>query len=200
MQTRLRHLHAATFTIAFACTTSFASAQSPIRGVQALAQGACATDEVRSLAFLIGDWRSASTDLSPDAGSPGRGINHIEGILGGCAILQHRYEETDGKKLFDSVVMWAFDVSTIRMREFVISDDDHAQVYEGIWENGGWVFYRDRIGTVDQMWLLHADRGADERPREDLDDRQQHRIRAADELSARFRQAERRPRGQGLPA
>jgi len=83
-------------------------------------------------------------------------MNHFEAALGGCAIIQRRYEEKDGKKLFDSMVIWAYDAALNRLREFVISDDFNAQVYEGIWENDGWTFYRDRIGTADQMWLLRV--------------------------------------------
>ena len=143
------HLRILAVATMFACLASPLMAQTPALMTGATAQGTCAADEVRKLAFLIGDWQSATTDVTPEGGSHGNGLNHIEGILGGCAIIQHRYEEKEGKKLFDSVVMWAFDTATNRLREFVVSDDDHAQVYQGMWENDGWVFYRDRIGTAD---------------------------------------------------
>jgi len=119
-------------------------------------RGSCANDEVHRLDFLLGDWVSATSDLTPETGSHGSGMNHFEAALGGCAIIQRRYEEKDGKKLFDSMVIWAYDAALNRLREFVISDDFNAQVYEGIWENDGWTFYRDRIGTADQMWLLRV--------------------------------------------
>ena len=120
------------------------------------AKPSCANDEVHKLDFLLGDWVSATADLTPETGSHGSGMNHFEAVLGGCAIVQRRYEEKDGKKLFDSMVVWAYDAALNRLREFVISDDLNAQVYEGIWENDGWTFYRDRIGTSDQMWLLRV--------------------------------------------
>jgi hypothetical protein len=57
-------------------------------------------------------------------------VNHIEASLAGCALIEHRYEEKNGKKLFDSLVIWAFDSPMNRLREFVISDDLDGQVYE----------------------------------------------------------------------
>jgi len=119
-------------------------------------KSSCANNEVHKLDFLLGDWVSATADLTPETGSHGSGTNHFEAALGGCAIVQRRFEEKDGKKLFDSMVIWAYDAALNRLREFVISDDLNAQVYEGIWENDSWTFYRDRIGTADQMWLLRV--------------------------------------------
>lgn len=135
---------------------SSAYAQQPQIGNSTQPKSACTENEVHSLDFLIGDWVSATADLTPETGSHGSGLNHFEPALGGCAIVQHRYEEKDGKKLFDSMVIWAYDAALNRLREFVISDDLNAQVYDGIWENGAWTFYRDRIGTADQMWLLRV--------------------------------------------
>jgi hypothetical protein len=129
--------------------TQRAAASSP-------AKESCANDEVHRLDFLLGDWVSATADLALETGSHGSGVNHFEAVLGGCAIVQRRYEEKDGKKLFDSMVIWAYDAALNRLREFVISDDLNAQVYEGIWEDDGWTFYRDRIGSADQMWLLRV--------------------------------------------
>jgi hypothetical protein len=118
--------------------------------------GACSTGEIHALDFLIGDWESATSDLVNDAGTHGHGRNHIEPLLGGCAIMQHRSEESDGKKLFDSYVIWAFDNAQNRIREFVIDDNQHAQVYEGMWEDGAWVFYRDRISDDGNVWMLRV--------------------------------------------
>jgi hypothetical protein len=133
-----------------------AAQQAQVAPQASIPVNSCLESEVHRLDFLVGDWASATSDLTPDSGTHGNGVNHIEASLGGCALIQHRYEEKNGKKLFDSIVIWAFDASTNRLREFVISDDLHAQVYEGIWESDGWVFYRDRIGNADQMWLLRV--------------------------------------------
>jgi hypothetical protein len=76
----------------------------------------CAVNEVHKLDFLLGDWVSATADLTPETGSHGSGMNHFEAALGGCAIVQRRYEEKDGKKLFDSMVIWAYDGALNRLR------------------------------------------------------------------------------------
>ena len=116
----------------------------------------CASGEIRALDFLVGDWESSTTDLGKDAGVHGVGVNHIQAVLDGCAIFQHRFEKRDGKTLFDSYVIWAFDSAQNRIREFVIDDGLHAQVYEGTWENGGWVFYRDRISEDGKLWMIRV--------------------------------------------
>jgi len=163
MQTSRRLLPIATLVLTLLCAARLAFAQRLAQSAPTPVQGPC-SDDVRALAFLIGDWRSATTDLEAATGAHGNGVNHIEWVLGKCAILQHRRDEKDGRQIFDSYVIWAFDAATNRMREFVVDDGNHAQVYEGIWEDGGWVFYRDRIGTADQMWLarvryVKSDRG-----------------------------------------
>jgi len=90
-------------------------------------KSSCANNEVHKLDFLLGDWVSATADLTPETGSHGSGTNHFEAALGGCAIVQRRFEEKDGKKLFDSMVIWAYDAALNRLREFVISDDLNAR-------------------------------------------------------------------------
>ena len=148
--------------VVFTCLSSAIAQQSQPNSeslsaiATSVAKAQCLNNEVHKLDFLLGDWMSATADLTPETGSHGSGMNHFEAALGGCAIVQRRYEEKNGKKLFDSMVIWAYDAALNRLREFVISDDLNAQVYEGIWENDAWTFYRDRIGTADQMWLLRV--------------------------------------------
>jgi hypothetical protein len=133
------------------------------KNAQAADHNSCESVEVRTFDFMIGDWASSTSELLAGSGAHGAGVNHIEKALGGCVLLQHRQEERNGKQLFDAYAIFAFDAARSQMRLFVV-DDGHAQVYDGIWESGGWAFYRERTSDTGEIWLLRvryalADRG-----------------------------------------
>jgi hypothetical protein len=118
-------------------------------------QNHCENTDIRAFDFMVGDWISSTSELRMDVGAHGTGVNHIERVLGGCVLLQHRQEERDGKQLFDSYAIFAFDATRSQMRLFIV-DDGHAQVYDAIWENGGWAFYRERTSDAGEIWLLRV--------------------------------------------
>jgi hypothetical protein len=141
-----------TFTVDRKPATSTAAAPA---NAQAPDQNPCEKSEVRAFDFMVGDWVSSTSELMTDVGAHGTGVNHIEKVLGGCVLLQHRREEREGKELFDAYAIFGFDETSSRMRLFVV-DDGHAQVYDGIWENGGWAFYRERTSDTGQIWLIRV--------------------------------------------
>ena len=51
----------------------------------------CSAPEYRQLDFWLGDWDT----YNPDGSGPSQARNHVDAILGGCAIHE-RYEQGDG--------------------------------------------------------------------------------------------------------
>jgi hypothetical protein len=101
-----------------------------------------ATAEIRAFDYMLGDW---TTTYSPaPAVGTAVGTSHSEKILDGCAILEHRHIEQNGKTLFNADVIWGYDSVKKQMLLFYVDDHEHTQLYEGRRENGGWSFYRDR--------------------------------------------------------
>jgi hypothetical protein len=131
------------------------SSTAPPKNEHAPDQNHCENSDIRAFDFMVGDWISSTSELMIDVGAHGEGVNHIEKVLGGCVLLQHRQEARDGKQLFDAYAIFAFDATRSEMRLFIV-DDGHAQVYEGIWENGGWAFYRERTSDTGEIWLLRV--------------------------------------------
>ena len=120
----------------------------------------CPSNEVRAFDYMIGEW--TTSDPNTPTGVPSSGSSRTEKILGGCVILEHRYVEQKGKKLFDAKVAWGYDSTTNRMLVFYYDDQAHAQVYEGRRENGGWAFYRERPdpdGKMVQIRLTYVPKG-----------------------------------------
>jgi len=131
------------------------SSAATVNNAQTPEQNSCEGSEVRAFDFMVGDWISSTSELMTDVGSHGTGVNHIEKVLGGCVLLQRRQEERNGKRLFDAYCIFAFDAARSQMRLFVV-DNGHAQVYDGIWENGGWAFCRERTSDSGEVWLLRV--------------------------------------------
>jgi hypothetical protein len=124
----------------------------------AAAQNPCdAAGEIHAFDYMLGDW--TTSDSPAPSGGTAFGTSHTEKILGGCAILEHRHIEQNGKKLFDADVIWGYDVTTKRMLLFYVDDGSRTQLYEGHRENGGWEFYRDRPdkdGTMITIRVTYA--------------------------------------------
>lgn len=79
------------FPFVCACSSSHTAA-TPARPVTAPSSTACDTPEHRQFDFWIGDWdvhlRARSSPTS-DAWGEANGTQHVEAILGGCAIAEH---------------------------------------------------------------------------------------------------------------
>jgi Putative lumazine-binding len=118
------------------------------------------TGEIHVFDYMPGDWTTA--DAPPPPGGTAFGTSHTEQILDGCAILEHRHIEQNGKMLFNADVIWGYDVVKKQMLLFYVDDHAHTQLYEGRRENGGWSFYRDRPdkdGTIITIRINYAQDG-----------------------------------------
>jgi hypothetical protein len=118
--------------------------------------GPCEKSEVRAFDFIVGDWITSTSASAGSQNDLGTGVSHAGKILKGCALWQHRYQEQGGTEMFDADVLWGYDETNKRMRLLIVDDRSHAQVYEGSWENGGWIFYREQPGDAGETILIRV--------------------------------------------
>jgi hypothetical protein len=128
-------------------------AMSATSGSQTMDQNLCEKSEVRAFDYMIGNWITSTTEST---GDQGEGVTSVKKMLNGCVLWQHRYQEQAGREAFDAQLTLGYDVTTSRMRLFIVDDRSRTQVFDGAWENGGWVFYREQPGDAGQMVLIRV--------------------------------------------
>jgi hypothetical protein len=87
--------------------------------------------------FLAGNWKSV--------GKPDRKVARTTRMHDGCLLEEKWHFEQNGKKLFDSVMLRAWDADAKRWMLAYADDNGKWQIYEGRFEQNVWRFYRERL-------------------------------------------------------
>jgi uncharacterized protein DUF1579 len=123
------------------------------------ASKACASAEHRQLDFWIGDWDvevRARQSPTSDTWGTGRGTQHVEAILGGCAIAEHF--TADGPQQPWAGASYSSWQPTIgKWRQTWVDDSGGYLAFTGGLENGAMTLYgepREQAGKHFQMRMV----------------------------------------------
>jgi len=145
-----------------AAPTAGATAPTPTTATAAATPSpSCAAPEFRQLDFWLGDWdvtvHARSSATSTQWGDA-RGHQHVEAILGGCAIAEHFTAEGPPTRWAGaSYSMWQPQLA--KWRQTWVDDSAGFLVFAGGLETGSFVLYgepKDVGGTKTQMRMVFS--------------------------------------------